>query len=124
MRRQHALGPPTRSSNADADWNGSPLLLYDDLLRALACAELGIRDNDYAAKRLGLASAQGFVMEVGRMIEGAAPGEHARRLTRRYSQLVDRLALADADNDPSRIEEAVGIVRELRAEAEETVVGR
>ena len=91
------------------------LLTYDGVLRFLARARRGLRDEDYHEKHLGITRAQALLIELRRSLDFTSAPALAHNLARIYTYLVEELARADAEDDAGRLEQAAALVAELRS---------
>jgi flagellar protein FliS len=90
------------------------VLSYDGVLRFLARAVRGIEQGDYDEKHLGLTRAQALIVELRSTLDFSVSPALAFNLARLYDYFVQQLALADAEDDLSRVKQVMGLVEELR----------
>jgi flagellar protein FliS len=87
------------------------VMLYDGAVRFLEQAKVALQDGKDASEPLG--RAQDIIVELASSINKAA-GEVADNLARLYDFWIHWLLQAQIRRDPSKVEEVLGMVRELR----------
>lgn len=87
------------------------VMLYDGAVRFLEQAKLSLQDGKDATEPLG--RAQDIIVELASSINRTA-GEVAENLARLYDFWIHWLLQAQIRRDPAKVEEVLGMVRELR----------
>jgi flagellar protein FliS len=87
------------------------VMLYDGAVRFLEQAKQALQDGKDANEPLG--RAQDIIVELASSINRAA-GEVADNLARLYDFWIHWLLQAQIRRDPAKVEEVLGMVRELR----------
>lgn len=87
------------------------VMLYDGAIRFLEQAKTGLQDGKDVSEPL--TRAQDIIVELASSLNRAA-GEVAENLARLYDFWIQWLLQAQIKRDPAKVEEVLGMVRELR----------
>jgi len=90
-------------------------MLYDGAISFIGIAKKRLQQNDIAGKGLYLAKASAIVGELSSSLNMEEGGEIAGNLRRLYDYVLDRLLVANANNDPAIFDEAENILNTLRS---------
>lgn len=98
-----------------ADPHALILLLYDGAIRAIRDAASAMRDGRVADKGQSISKAIQIVDEGLKLaLDDQAGGDIARQLGMLYDYIARRLLFASARNEPQGLDEALGLLTELR----------
>ncbi|MCL2003902.1 MAG: flagellar export chaperone FliS [Oscillospiraceae bacterium] len=88
------------------------LMLYDGCIRNLKRSKLYIETKDFLKANDMLQKAQGIICELMRSLDMNYP--ISKQLMQLYDFLMDALVWANVKKDTDKIDEAVGLITELR----------
>ena len=90
------------------------VMLYDGALRFASLAKERMASGDLEARHNYLMKAQRIVTELLAILDVENGGAIARNLRSLYAYILKQLVEANLYDDPARIDEALGMLRELR----------
>ena len=95
---------------------GLILLLYDKAIQMLKQSSTNLRapQRDLMEKGRTLCVAVDIIAELQAVLDRERGGEIAAKLDALYGYMLDRLTLANYENNPALIDEVVGLLEELR----------
>ncbi len=90
------------------------LMLYDGVLRFSLQGKKALEDSDLVAAHEGLMRAEEILFELIYALDREKGGQLADNLARLYGYCCQCLVLANLQHIPSKVDEAVKVIRELR----------
>ncbi|MHC4885030.1 MAG: flagellar export chaperone FliS [Planctomycetota bacterium] len=90
------------------------LMLFDGCIRFSEVAKKGWADKDLEAAHNAMVRAQNIVLELAVALDKEKGGELAVNMAGLYNYCYRQLVDANIEHDPERVDEVIGIVRELR----------
>jgi flagellar secretion chaperone FliS len=90
------------------------VMLYDGAIRFMEEGKRAMAEKDYETQNARLQRAQKIVMELMGSLDFAQGGDVAKNLLKLYEYVLAELIEANINDDPKRIENAQGTMRELR----------